>query len=75
MRTCWFIVIESTGRWWVDCEGKAYGPMSSEQEARAEAVRIARTYGDPKRQSIVYAPDRAKGHVAIWPVVAGEGGM
>ncbi|HEY0920954.1 hypothetical protein [Devosia sp.] len=66
MRTCWFVVIESVGRWWVDCEGKTYGPFDREQEARAGAVRIAQAYGDPDRQSVVYAPEASRHHAPIW---------
>jgi hypothetical protein len=55
MKTCWFIIIESLGAWWVDCEGKAYGPFDSSAEAAIAAKRIALTYGDDTRRSDVYA--------------------
>ena len=52
MKTCWFIVIESMGSWWVDCEGKPYGPFDSSTDAAVAAKRIALTYAttttDPK---------------------------
>jgi hypothetical protein len=54
MQTCWFIVIESMGSWWVDCEGKAYGPFVSRDEAKIEAIRIAIAYGDAERRSEVF---------------------
>ncbi len=66
MRTCWFVVIESVGHWWVDCEGKTYGPFEGEREARTDAVRIAQAYGDPRRQSVVYAPEPSHHHEPIW---------
>ena len=53
MKTCWFIVIESMGAWWVDCEGKAYGPFDTSAEAAVAAKRIALTYD--RRRSDVYA--------------------
>ncbi|WP_055048851.1 hypothetical protein [Devosia sp. A16] len=66
MKTCWFIVIESMGSWWVDCEGKAYGPFSSREEAQSEARRIAITYGDGQRRSEVFAPTDHGSHRLIW---------
>jgi hypothetical protein len=66
MRTCWFIVIESMGSWWVDCEGKAYGPFISKDEARIEAIRIAITYGDADRRSEVFVSDERGIPRRIW---------
>lgn len=66
MKTCWFIVIESMGEWWVDCEGKAYGPFESRADAEAEAKYIALTYGDETRRSQVFAAEENGGHRLIW---------
>lgn len=66
MKTCWFIVIESMGAWWVDCEGKAYGPFDSRTEAEGEAKRIALAYGDETRRSQVYAAGENGSHRLIW---------
>lgn len=66
MRTCWFIVVESLGKWWVDCEGKAYGPFANRDQATEEARTIARTFGDPTRTSRVYVPTDNGDHRMIW---------
>jgi len=66
MRTCWFIVIESLGQWWVDCEGKAYGPFVSKDEAKIEAIRIAITYGDNDRRSEVFISEPDGAPRRIW---------
>lgn len=66
MQTCWFIVIESMGQWWVDCEGKAYSPFASRDEAKIEAVRIAITYGDALRRSEVFVAGPDGVHRRIW---------
>lgn len=66
MQTCWFIVIESMGQWWVDCEGKAYGPFESQDEAQVEAKRIAVTYGDQNRRSEVFVAEPDGHHRRIW---------
>jgi len=66
MRTCWFIVIESMGSWWVDCEGKAYGPFYDRNDAVGEARRIALTYGDETRRSQIYAAEPGGSHRLVW---------
>src|SRR5690606_17892476 len=66
MRTCWFIVIKSRGSWWIDREGKAYGPIDDVEEAVNYACKIAETYGDPERQSEVWVPGPAGRHVLHW---------
>lgn len=66
MATCWFIVIESNGAWWVDCEGHAYGPIENKDEAIRYARKIAEIYGDPKRQAQVWAPQRKATPELIW---------
>lgn len=58
MKTCWFVVIFSNDRWWIDCEGKPYGPFEDQRAAEDDAVRLAVTFGDPARRSLVYAPDK-----------------
>lgn len=66
MKTCWFIVIKSMGSWWVDCEGKAYGPFDTRDAAQSEARRIAITYGDDGRRSEVFAPANDGSLRLIW---------
>ena len=56
MRTRWFLVIYSVNRWWVDCEGKSFGPFEDADEATAGAVRYAEIFSDGSRQSQVWAP-------------------
>lgn len=66
MVTCWFIVIESMGSWWVDCEGKSYGPFETRDDAQGEARRIAITYGDERRRSQVFSAELDGTHRLIW---------
>jgi hypothetical protein len=78
MQTCWFIVIQSRGAWWVDREGRSYGPFLNQREAEQYARKIAETDGDPKRRSEVWAPGLGGGPVLRWKgaeparVTAGE---
>lgn len=66
MRTCWFIVIQSQGNWWVDCEGKAYGPMPSRDGAIRHAREIAKAFTDPARQPQVWTTKPGERPTMIW---------
>lgn len=66
MKTCWFVVIFSSSAWWVDCEGKSYGPFEDQQSAEAAAVRLAAAMDDPERRSLVYAPDHLGTLHLVW---------
>jgi hypothetical protein len=67
MRTCWYIVIESMGQWWVDCEGDAYGPFDNDEIARIEACRIAMSSSDEDgRRAEVWAVEPDGSHRRIW---------
>jgi hypothetical protein len=56
MKTRWFVVIESRGSWWVDCEGRAFGPLESKAEAASYAQKLADIHSDPDRRSDVWVP-------------------
>jgi len=66
MKTCWFIVIHANDAWWIDCEGKAYGPFSTKQDAALEGTRLARTFGDPSRRAELWMPDDNGKPQRIW---------
>ena len=66
MNPCWFLIIRSGDRWWVDCEGKAYGPFESVEDARSNAIRFAEIFAEPKRVSQVFAPDESGRLRMIW---------
>ena len=51
-------MIESRGAWWVDCEGRAFGPLDSRREAADYALKLAETHRDPTRRSDVWVPDQ-----------------
>ena len=59
MQTCWFIVIEVGDKWFVDCEGKGYGPFAGKDDAILEGTRLARTFGEDSRQSQLWVKDTA----------------
>ena len=61
-----FTVIRSRDLWWVDCEGKAYGPFENVADARLNAIRFAEVFADPTRQSQVFALDESGRLHMIW---------
>jgi hypothetical protein len=73
MLTCWFIVIESMGQWWVDCEGKAYGPFAGPDEAKIEAIRIAITFREEGRRSEVFIAEPDGRPRRIWVAPSADG--
>ena len=64
LSSSWFIVVFSNGQWWVDHEGKPYGPYASAAEARDGAVRLARSIGG-ERNWEVFAPGAEDRHVLV----------
>lgn len=66
MKTCWFLVVEAKGQWWVDCEGKSYGPFETADHATSNAIRFGEIFGDAGRQSQVWAPDDTGRMRRVW---------
>jgi hypothetical protein len=66
MLTCLYVVIKSRGSWWVDCEGKALGPVDTREEAADYAVKAAELFGDPTRRWEVMVPDDAGKYSLYW---------
>jgi hypothetical protein len=66
MRTCWFVVIESGDAWWVDCEGRTYGPFRDRELATEAARSLAETFGDETRRCDVYAPNDSGKQELVW---------
>jgi len=70
MKTCWFLVVRARGEWWVDCEGKSYGPFENVDHATSNAVRFGQVFGDAGRQSQVWAPDDSGRMRQVWSAAA-----
>jgi hypothetical protein len=66
MKSNWFIVIEARSAWWIDNEGAQFGPFPNSDEARAEAITIARKFRDPKRRSLIFSPDERGKPQLVW---------
>ena len=60
----WYLVVESMGKWWVDCEGRNFGPFEELSEATDGAIRLAEVFGEPEKQLQVMVPD-GSGHFEI----------
>ena len=66
MKTRWFLVIWSSGHWWVDCEGRSFGPFDGAEEATVAAVRYAEVFSDNERDSQVWSPDDVGRMRQVW---------
>ena len=66
MKTRWFLVIWSSGQWWVDCEGRSFGPFDDSADATAAAIRYAEVFTDDDRQSQVWSPDETGRMRQVW---------
>ena len=56
MERCWYFVIESGGKWWVESEGSYLGPFDAPHEAVDGAIRLVEVYGDPAKRLLVLGP-------------------
>lgn len=66
MKTRWFIVLRAKGRWWVDLEGRTFGPVEDRDEAVSYARMLAEANGDPDRQSQIWVKNEAGPPVLAW---------
>lgn len=61
-----YVVIFSRDSWWVDFEGKAYGPFASKDIAAAEAKHLAQFAAHSGKSTEVLVPDETGRHRVIW---------
>lgn len=66
MKTCWFVVLKAQGRWWVDREGRRFGPVDGKEEAINYARMLVEAHRDPERQSQVWLYEQVGRPVLIW---------
>ncbi len=65
-----YVVIFSRDSWWVDFEGKAYGPFTSREMAAHEAKQLAQFCAHTGRASEVLVPDDGGRHRVAWTSAA-----
>ena len=61
-----YVVIHSREKWWVDFEGRAYGPFSTMGEATDEGRQLARFSAHSGRPSEVLVPDEHGRYQVVW---------
>jgi hypothetical protein len=64
--TCVYLVLRSREQWWVECEGKPFGPCATQEEAESSASKLMEMFGDPARRAEVWAPDKDGKMRLIW---------
>ena len=61
-----YIVLLSREKWWVDFEGRAFGPFTSRNTAKQEATSLARFMSHTGRRSEVRVPNDAGRYLVEW---------
>lgn len=64
--TCCYIVVEIMGTWWIDVEGKPFGPCEDKEDAVTCAFKLIEMFGDRSRAAAIYAPDSDNHTRLIW---------
>lgn len=64
-----YVVIESCGKWWVDLEGKAYGPYASKTQAIEEGRSLARFAAHSGKHSELLAQNDHGRYIVLWDSV------
>lgn len=67
-----YLIIFSRNEWWVDFEGRAFGPFGSRENAALEARALARFQSSAGQVSEVLVPDSEGRYWVVWSS-AGEG--
>ena len=75
MATALFIVIKSQGQWWVDFEGRPYGPYGSRELAAMEAKNQAQYKAHAERPAEVLVPDGDGKYWIIWNSTGANNGV
>ena len=68
-----YLVLLSQDSWWVDLEGKAFGPFTSRESAALEARSMARFQAHSGRESEVLVPDAEGRYWVIWSSLHDKG--
>ena len=64
--TCYYLVLQSRGAWWVEREGRSLGPCQTIDEAINSALSVVELFGDPQRPAQVWAPDHSGKMKLVW---------
>jgi hypothetical protein len=72
MRNTWYIVIHSLGGWWIDREGRAYGPFDSQEEAIVAGPNFIEIMGEPTHNNQLYAADEHGKFQVVWTDSKGQ---
>ena len=54
--TCHYIVVRIGEAWWVDVEGKPFGPWESRDHAVSASKKLIEAFADDTRPADIWAP-------------------
>ena len=66
MQTCRYAAIQVGSEWWVDADGRSFGPKQSQDVAVLFAQSLAALHSPPDRRCEVWARDEAGLPVLQW---------
>lgn len=61
-----YVAILSREKWWIDLEGKAFGPFQSLNEAKEEGLQLARFAAHTGKVSELLIPDENGRYRVVW---------
>lgn len=61
-----YLVVHCRDTWWVDCDGKAFGPCASKEAAIHSAQKLISIFEDPARRAEIWAPDEGGRTKLMW---------
>jgi hypothetical protein len=64
--TCYYLVLQTCGTWWVEREGRSLGPCQTIDEAINSALSVVELFGDPHRPAQVWAPGQSGKMELVW---------
>ena len=67
MKKSVYLVYASHGAWWVDLEGKAFGPRRTREDATTEAIAMAQRAIRAGTPSEVLVPGEDRHYQVAWP--------
>lgn len=70
MAAALYIVIQSRNKWWVDLEGRGFGPFFTREAAALEAKSMAQKAEYTTRNSEVLVPDAQGKYWVVWSSAA-----
>jgi len=61
-----YLIVYALQNWWIDIDGRSFGPFFDKETAMLDAIEMARKFGDPGVQIELWAPDEGGRNRVMW---------